>query len=87
MGCLSESIMSRMASFLLTLFGQIANRFSPVAYEAWHKVETLVTADGRLPTGVSEYDYETKRDLALAATRCELRRWLRRRAEANQRAG
>lgn len=66
---------------------QVADRFSPVAYEAWRKVETLVTADGRLPSGVSEYDYDTKRDLALAAKRRELRKWIRRRAEANQKPG
>jgi hypothetical protein len=46
---------------------QVADRFSPIAYEAWRGVETLVTADGRLPGGVSENDYDAKRDLALAA--------------------
>jgi len=62
---------------------QIADRFSTVAYEAWRKVETFVTADGTLPAGVSESEYDTKRDQALAAMRRELRRWLRR-PERNQ---
>jgi len=63
------------AKFLASAFWvdrQVADRFSPTVYHVWREVEKLVTSDAKLPEGVFHYDYDAKRDQALAAMRKEL---------------
>lgn len=58
---------------------QVHDRFSAATYRVWREVEKLVTFDAKLPSGVTQTEYDAKRDQALNAMQAELRTcaWLK----------